>query len=239
MGVGWRAAFVVVAGCALLGALAVPPLPRTAAPVDAEADEDEAEAAEPLREALAHALRNRRLLAWTVGTSLCTLLDEILLVLAALHLAARHGADPAERALVLGALMVGSALGVVLVQRLLAFVAPLPLLAAQSAVCASTYLGWIFAPSMAASAVLATLVGLTVSGQYPLAKAQAYRAAPGRAGSVNALGALLAPLDVVVPLALALLVDHASVTVALAVLVLQPVGLLILALTCTPRRSRP
>lgn len=225
VGADWRGALLGVAAATAAAALLVPALPRTvAAPVPSGTD------APRWRAELAAALRDRRLLAWTAGTFLCTFMDEIFAAFAALHIAERFDADPQARALVLGAFLAGGAGGLLVQERVVAAVSPRRLLAWLAAACATAYLAWIAAPSLAISAALAAVVGLTCAGQYPLALAQAYRAAPGRPGAVNAVSALLTPVEVVLPLGLAALGGWLGVTAVLLVLAVQPLGLLALAL---------
>jgi MFS family permease len=232
LGGDFRAALLAIAVATIAAALAVPRLPRRAGHAQVE------EPALPWRTRLGSALANRRLLAWTAGVFLCSLLDEIFIAFAALHIAERFGADPSARVLVLGAFLVGGAIGLVTLERVLAGVDPRRLLAALSATCAAALLAWIAAPNLAASAALAGLVGLTAGGHYPLAKAQAYRAAPGSAGTVGALDALLNPLDMALPLGLAAVAGWLGVTAVLVILAAQPLGLLGLALLgpAAPRR---
>jgi MFS transporter len=218
LGGGWRHAFATVAAAAALAAALVPRLPRAAAATP-EGD------ALPLRAALAAAWRDRRLVAWTAGAAACTLMDEIILALIALHLDAR-GVSAGGRALVLGSFLAGAAAGLLVQERLLARVAPLRLLAAASAACLAAHAIFILAPS----APLAALVGATSAGQYPIAKAQAYRAAGDRPGAINALAALFSPLEAAAPVLLALLAAAAGTGWALLALAVQPLAMLALAL---------
>jgi hypothetical protein len=71
---------------------------------------------------------------------------------------------------------------------------------------------------------------------YPLAQAQCYRAAPERPGAVNAIAALLLPLEIVIPVALAAVAHVAGPDVALLALATQP--LVILAVTIGSRAGR-
>jgi DHA1 family inner membrane transport protein len=224
VGSDWRGALLAVAAATTAVALLVPPLPRATA-VAVPGTE-----APRVRAVLMDALRDRRLLAWIAGMFLCTLMDEIFVAFAALHIAERFSADPQARALVLGAFLAGGTCGLLAQERALASVAPRRLLAALAGACAAAYLAWIAAPSLAISAVLAAVVGLTCAGQYPLAQAQAYRAVPGRGGVVNALSALLTPVEVALPIGLAAMAGQLGVTAVLLVLAVQPLGLLALAL---------
>jgi MFS family permease len=243
IGFGWRVAFVVVIAIALATAVWMPSIPRPAVPrdrdeVDVDMDPEDNSAGRPrgIVATLAAAARNRELTAWVIGAFLCTLLDEIFVAFAALHLVERFGEAPHVRAWVLGACLAGSAVGLVVQDRLLARVSGRTLLGWISAICAIAYVAWIFAPNVAVSAILAAIVGLTDAGQWPLAKALAYRAAPGRSGLVNALGAILAPFEVAIPIAIGVIASSFGVTAAMIVLVLQPIGLLLLVLLA-PRAS--
>ena len=82
--------------------------------------------------------------------------------------------------------LVGTILGLLAAERLLARVEPLRLLVATSALGALAYFAWLSAGSVAASAALIVPVGVLSASYYPIAKAQAYRALPGRSGAVLA-----------------------------------------------------
>lgn len=220
---GWRAAFVVtgVLGAAYALALgAVPfPAPAPAAPSSPR----------PLRTAPAQALRNRRLRRWLLGVWLCSLLDELLVTFAALHLDTALRASPPQRSLVLACFVGGGVAGLALAGRLLAGLEPLRLLRGASAGCALAYAGWMLAPDVVSSAVLMAVVGICAAPLYPIAQAQAYRALPEQSGMVMAAAALFAPLDLVFPFVLGSVADAAGLSAALALLALQPVGLFFLA----------
>ena len=234
LGGDWRYAFGAIVALALFPALAMPRLPRPArAPATGVAGDDEDEE-RPRWAVLREALGRRRLLAWELGVWLCGLLDEIFVAFAALHLDAYLGAGAAGRALVLGVFLACNSIALVVIERLLLRMDGRTLLAWLAGAGMVALAAWIAAPSLAWSVVLAGLLGFTVAGQYPLAKAQAYRAAPGRPGTVNALAAMLGPLDLVAPLVLAFVADRAGVTVALLVLGIQPLGLFVLAVLVPP-----
>jgi hypothetical protein len=73
------------------------------------------------------------------------------------------------------------------------------LLVACSLACAVTYIAWLFAPSLLASAILIVPVGATSATLYPLASARAYARCPGRSGVVLAGGHLFTPLGLALP----------------------------------------
>jgi MFS family permease len=234
LGLGWRTAFVVAAGAALLLAAFMPAWPKagrdagldtSGATADAdfgEADPEDAPRA-PLREALAIP----GVWPWVLATAACTFLDEIVLAFAALQVSVRFGPGPEPRALVLGALVGASAIGLVGLERVVHRFDPRRLLVATAIGSALSLAASVLAPTPALAAAAAALLGLTGAAHYPLAQAQAYRAAPGRPGAVNAVAALLLPLEVAIPFGLAALAAAAGPDVALLALGAQPVVLLV------------
>lgn len=223
-GLGWRASFAVAGAAVLVCALAAArrPLPAPAAPGDADHEPG-------LLAALRTALGHRRLLLWLAGRALCDLLDEILVVFAALHLR-DLGLGAGARSAVLIGFVVGGAVGVAAVDRLVARVPPLRLLAASATTCAALYLAWVAVETPWLSIALFALVGATAAPLYPLASAQAYAALPGRSGAVNAAAVLFDPLVLALPWLLGLLADACGTTAALLVLAIQPVGLALLSI---------
>lgn len=79
-------------------------------------------------------------------------------------------------------------------------------------------------------------VGATAAPLYPLAAAQAYARRPGRSGSVLAASHLFTPLGLALPWLLGTVADRAGLLVALALLVVQPLGLVALATAGPGRR---
>ncbi len=232
LGLGWRAAFALMA--ALLGLWAVllarQPLRRPAPDGDGAGDEDGDQAPAGMRQALMAALRRKKLLAWLFGMTLCDLLDEILVVLAALRLRGELGIGATWTGIIMMAYPIGGALGVIVCERLARRIGPARLLALFAAACGFAFVLWLTATTAAPSAALMLLVGATAAPLYPLAAAQAYAALPGRSGAVLAAGHLFTPLTLALPFALGLVADRCGVVAALVLLVAQPIGLGLLAL---------
>jgi MFS family permease len=222
---GWREAFVV-SGLLLVGyslLLSRQTFPeRVAGP---ERGEDV-----PIRSALREALRNRAVLLWLGGVALCGLLDEILVAFGALYLRDALGADLATRSLILMLFSGGMGLGLFVTDRWLGRGSPMRILGISSAACIVFYLAWILAPSVWLSGLLMFGVGMFTAPLYPIAKAQVYRLLPGRSGMVNALSTVFTSVELAVPLLLGLIADRLGLAVAMCLLLLQPAGLLLLAL---------
>ncbi len=221
---GWREAFLVSGALVLVYALM---LARQNFPEPTRAQGDAPELGTVA--ALRAALRDRQLLLWLFGSWLCGLMDEILVAFGALHLRDGLGADSATRSLVLMAFMAGTVLGLVVLDRLLARFAPLALLRVASLGTIVAFTGWLLASDPVASGCWMFATGLFEGCLYPLAKAQAYRALPGRSGMLNAVAHVFTPLDAALPLLLGLLADQLGLIVALTILLAQPVGLFCIA----------
>lgn len=221
LAMGWREAYLAAGSLFLLYALALLPCrfpsPRAGPP----------HGSPPLRELVLGAARNRRLLLWLLGVSLCGMLDETLVAFAALRMDAL-GLETAQRNLVLFCFAAGGLGGLLVTERLLRREPPLRLLRRAGALCAISYVAWLAAPGVVAGAVLLTAVGFFAAPLYPIAKAQAYRALPDHSGLVAGAAQLFTPVELAVPLVVGLLADRLGLSAALAVLVVQPLGLLAL-----------
>ena len=176
-------------------------------------------------------LRDRELLTWLGACALCCLLDEILVVFGALHLRDSFGAGPVMQGVAFAVTAAGEAVGLLISERLLARVDPMRLLTAAALACALCYAAWLAAPTLAASVVLLALLGLVAAPLYPICAARAYATRPGQSGLVAAVDQLFTPVPIVAPLALGWLADRSGLLVALTMLMLQPLGLALLAVT--------
>jgi MFS family permease len=232
-GGSYRAAFVAAAALALLQGLGLfglfPPEQGTARAAARDEDPEQAEA-EPLVSALRVALGNRALWRWLVAASLCTLLDEIVVAFAALHAERELGASPALAVACVTGASAGAVLGAWATDRLLGAVAPDRVLLGSTLATLLALGAVVLAPSTAWLALALVALGASAAPQYALTQAKAYAALPGRPGVVNALGQVFVLVDIVGPLALGALADRAGVAAALACLVVQPLGVLLLLL---------
>ena len=224
-GTSWRTGFAVVGALLAVWAVLVAATPFADAPTTT-ADTDEPRAG--LLATLRDALTDRVLVAWLFGTALCDLLDEILIVFASLHVRVDLHAGPFWQSAVIGAVVGGGIIGLLLLDRLLQRLSERTLLVAASVGCIVTYVPWLAVSSPLATTLLAIPVGICAAPLYPLAAAQAYARRPNQSGSVLAASHLFTPLGLALPFLVGALADAAGTTVALAVLALQPLGLVIL-----------
>lgn len=221
LGFGWRGALFAVGAFAMVQAVAVL---RTRV-VAGEASNEEPEA--PLREALRAAVRCPPLLGWSLVAVLCDLMDEVFVAFGALSLSERLGADASERAVILSAWMVGGVLGSVLLERVAHRFRPSTLLLVSGLGCAVAHSAWLAAGTFVMSAVTLGLAGLFVESHYPLLRARAFAALPGRPNVVLATGSMFGSLNLALPLLVGVVADSAGVFEAMLVLLAQPVGVLL------------
>jgi MFS family permease len=182
------------------------------------------------------ALRNRSLLAWLAGVGLCGLFDETLTTLGALWLTERFPGSTHAVTLGLTACTVGGVLGLVMLHRVLHRFSARLLLGASCAGSMVLFAGWLSSASILESTVWLFLLGVLMAWQYPLAQAQAYRAAE-RSGQVVVLGPLVSAFELASPMALGLLADRGGLTLSLVALLAQPVGLLLVLYGARRRRA--
>jgi len=208
---------------------------RLDAPTSDDDDDDEPEGS--IWQTLRAALRDRELMLWLSACALCCLLDEILVAFGALFLRDELGAGVEVQGLAFLAAAVGGAVGLFLTDRLLARVDPLRLLIATSVATAVVFVLWLGARTIPASVILLGLVGLFCSPLYPICAARAYAARPGQSGLVAAMDQLFAPVPVLAPLLIGFVADRVGIVIALAILVLQPAGVTLVALAA--RRPEP
>lgn len=211
----------------------------TSAQPTSDAPERFAEDAPPMppMAALRTAARNPRLWLFLTATSLCALLDEIVIAFAALRLHADRGWTESAVATVMAAEATGAVLGALLIERLLARYSARSLMIG-SALASLCWLGLFIASDSPTMAVLTLfLLGLCAAPHYPLCMAAAYEVAPGRPGIVNALIQLFVVVDILAPLAIGSIAKTHSLTFALALLAVQPVAVTIAGLAdCSTRK---
>jgi MFS family permease len=218
VGLGWRAAFVVAAAVALVQAAMVRAGPALlqAAPA----------AQEEARRASGGGIRSAIL--WCGAGVLCTLMDEVLVSFGALHLDSL-GATPAQRGVALAGAALCAMGALVVVERMPLRLSGMRLLLASSAGCATVFAGCLVSSSLPLGAMLLALTFALAAPLHPVVSAQAYAALPGRSTAVNVINSLLATVELTIPLFLGAIANRFGVRAALAVMILEPVGLFAVA----------
>lgn len=236
-GMGWRAALAIAGALHLLHALVLSRVRLDAATADGDAasrdgddDDDDDEPRGSIWDNLRAALRDRELMLWLGACALCCLLDEILVAFGVLFLRDELNAGVEVQALGFLAAALCGALGLFLTDRLLYRVDPRRLLIASSLATAVVFVLWLGVRTIPASVILLGLIGLFCAPLYPICAARAYAARPGQTGLVAALDQLFAPVPLLAPLLVGFVADRWGIVLALALLLLQPVGVALAAL---------
>jgi FSR family fosmidomycin resistance protein-like MFS transporter len=222
----WRVALAITSLLPLLDGLLLALSPEL--PSHAAEGEDEEET-EPFWKALRDAVTDWRLLAWLLAAASCTLMDELVVVMASLHLTAL-GASPWLRGVEIGAMALGGMAGLALTERYVSSRSSRLVLLISSVLTAVSFLGWLSVGASPWGIVLSVLFGAGVGPLYPLAKAAAYARCPDRPGLVGALDHLFYPLDLAAPVVLGLLADQYGLQLALLALLAQPLTIVLVAL---------
>jgi MFS family permease len=231
LGFGWRGSLVVAAVLHLLHALVLARAIQCVTGREAhDGDEDEDSEQTSLIERIRTGLRDPKLLAWLSGSALCCLLDEILVAFGSMLLRDQFAADVATQGTAFIACALAGAVGLALSDRLLRRVDAVRLLVLSCLGCALAFVAWIFASTLIGSIVALALVGLFCAPLYPICAARAYATRPGEAGLVGAIDELFVPFAIVAPISVGLLADQFGLTVALSVLLLQPIGVGVIGL---------
>lgn len=213
-GLDWRAVLEVNAAVGLLLAAGVDTrTPRgTAAAGD---DEEEV----PWTRALVELSRTPAVWAWLAAAAACTFFDELFVAFGSLWLRGR-GVGPAEQGAAFVLLSLGGVLGLALTERwLLARLGARRVLLGCSAALLLLYPAWLLLPSPANLAV-GLLLGMAITPMWPLTTARAYATTP-RPALVAALQQVFVPVDLLAPLVVGLVADHAGLGLAMTVLLAQ------------------
>jgi MFS family permease len=232
LGGSFRDALLVVAALFAVQALAATreqQLPRPAR----STEEDEV----PFWRALRDAAGQRRLWLWILGAGLCTLLDEIVLAFAALHMRLDLGASDTAATTCGVAISLGGTLGAWLTERFLERVSTRRLLLLTAGASLFALALVVAAPSGSWLVPALFLLGATAAPQYTLLEARAYAELPGRPGLVHALSQVTVLIEIAAPTALGAVAQVFGLRAALAALALQPLVALALCGIAYPRRG--
>jgi DHA1 family inner membrane transport protein len=228
----YRVALLAVAGL-LAAHAAVPGRRRTSSPA-APATID----APPPGERLRVALARPRLWALLLGAAVCTLLDEIVVALAALRMARDLGATGILTAAGLTAFSVGSLAGAATTDAMVARASARAVLVVSACASAASLALVIAARSPGPALAALFVLGASAAPHYPLLMAAAYDVVPGRPGLVNAAVKAFTGLEVVLPLAAGCVAERHGLAVALALLSVQPVVVVLVSLAVGSSRER-
>ncbi len=178
------------------------------------------------------ALRDPVLLRWATLSLLPTMVDEVFLGFAALYLRDVLHASGVVIGIVLALQMGGAMLGLFVLDRFALYqrIPPRRLLSILAGIGLVGMLTFLAASTLWLASLALFVTGLSTSGWYPIAKAQAYARRPGRSGVVRAIISLGAPYEVALPGLIGLVVGHFGLRAGIGLLTLAPVLVLLLSI---------
>nr|WP_144440361.1 MFS transporter [Limnochorda pilosa] len=173
------------------------------------------------------ALRQRSLSRWIGVILAADMLDEVFLGFAALYLRDVVGVDAAALSLALGAQMTGGVIGLVVLERTANRFSAGQRLRGLAWVVLLTFAGLLSARSVWTASAALFAIGLGAAGWYPVAKAVAYEALPGRSGTVRAAVDIFAtPFNAVLPAVVGAVAGGFGLLAGVGLLGLAPVVVL-------------
>jgi MFS family permease len=235
LGCSYRAALLAIALLVLLQLLASIRA-RASGLAGGSARDDGDPPPEPLVAAVARAARLPRLWTWLFAAASCTLLDELVIALAALHLRREQGWPESLAAAAAIAFATGSVAGASFADRAVARFGRRRVLFASAAGCTLALFALLLPLSPLAACGALFLLGCAAAPHHPLALAQAYEELPRNPGTVQAFGQVFVGLEVLAPLVVGEVADHFGLRAAVGCLLAQP---LLIAAASFFARERP
>lgn len=226
-GAGYRAALRVLAALVWLQALV-----STRSAHEPEDAQDDADGEHPSLASAARMLRQRpRLFLFLLASSLCCLLDEVVVALAALRFRQDLSQGLAVTAIGSTLIALGSLAGALLTDHALTRTSSRRILLISAVVCLGA-LAWLAqTTSLPASLALLTLVGLCAAPHHALMQAAAYEELPRSPGLVNAALQPFVVIEIAGPIAVGMTAAEAGLPSALLLLAVQPLVIALVAST--------
>ena len=192
------------------------------------ADGDDASSHVSILAGLRNALQDPLLLRWAALSILPTMLDEVFLGFSVLYL---HDVLHASQELIsicVVAQMIGSLLGILIVNRLLDRIAPQRLLKWLVLLSLIGVVGLLTLHSILLASLALFVISLGAAGLYPIAQAEAYARQPGHSGTVRTVIGLGMPFEIVLPGIVGLVASHFGILAGVGLLGTAPLLILLL-----------
>lgn len=198
-------------------------------PHNAENTQEVDEPTGKLLDGLRAALRDRTMIRWTILSLLPSMLDEVFIVYATFYLRDSISVSTGMIGVLLAMHMIGGFLGLfILDHALLQRFAPGRLLSGLALLVIVGMIGFLTLRSLWWSGLMLFLLGMSITGLYPIASAQAYRQFPGRSGTVRAVASLGAPFEIALPYMAGFVASRFGIVAALCFLGTAPLLILVL-----------
>ena len=234
LAIGWRGAFMVIAGLSALLLLAAwrqkfPKIPNG----HASPDEEELGLVAGFR-AAATALRRGEVVRWLALLQFSDLMLDVLYGLLALYFVDVVGVSAGQAALAVAVWTVVGLAGDFFLIPLLEKVRGPSYLRVSAAIMGVLFPAFLLVPSLPWKLVILGALGFLNSGWYAILQARLYGSMPGQSGTALAVGNVGSLIGGLIPLMLGVIAEAAGLHVAMWALLAGPVALFI----GIPRRGR-
>lgn len=233
LGLGWRTAFLVMAGLAVV-------VVSVATRFTFANGSEDVEAPTGLRDAMrgaVNALKRREVLRWLVLLQFSDLMLDVLLGYLALYFVDVAGVSAAQASAAVAVWTGVGLLGDFLIIRLLERVDGLRYLRVSAFVELLLFAAFLLVPVFAVKLGVLALLGLFNAGWYSILQARLYDTMHGRSGTALAVSNIAGLFGAVLPLALGWIAHVVNLQAAMWMLSLGPVALLLGLIRVTSRRS--
>jgi len=234
LALGWRWVFAVLAVLALLLTLFVlfPQFPARPSPAFLFGEDSIGARRRPsvMRNVFANlreALGNAELLRWIVLLQFSDLLLDVFIGYAPLFLTDVVGVTPIQASLLLSVLMLTSLAADVALLPILERFPGRTVVRASAAITAVIYVTWLLVPWPFAKITLMILLRFSTLGWYQVLQGEAYASAPGRSGTVMAIGSVIGLLGGGMAWLVGWVASQAGLPAAMWLLLFGPVSLVL------------
>jgi FSR family fosmidomycin resistance protein-like MFS transporter len=222
LALGWRWAYVMLAGLALGLVLSV--MPRRF-PQHASTDTQESVDLRKLLRYAWEALRNLRLLRWLGLLEMSDLMLDVFSGYVALYFADVVRLSPAQVGVLLAVLMFTSLVADLVLIPLLERFSGRRLVRASAVFVGLVYIAWLLAPWLWAKLLLVVVIRFSTLGWYQVLQGEAYATIPGRSGTVMAVNSLAGVFGGALAWLVGWIASQAGLPIAMWLLLLGPLSL--------------
>ncbi|MGE5291401.1 MAG: MFS transporter [Micromonosporaceae bacterium] len=224
-GGGWRTAYLVIAGFAVVTWLAVASGGRRPHAAAADGDQDPDPGPATAREVIG-VLRRREVMRWVVLLEVIDLLLDVLTGFLAVYFVDVVHASPAQAALAV-AVRVGAGLaGDVVVIHALERADGVTVLRASTVAAAVLYPAFLLVPGAGAKLAALAALSIATASWYPVTQAQVYHSLHGQSGVAVSLSSVAGLAGGAGPLAVGFVAERAGLVWAMSLLAVAPVCVL-------------
>lgn len=198
-------------------------------PQTMESTEETDEPSVKLLDGLREALHDSKMVRWIIVAILPTMLDEIFIVYATFYLQNVISVNTSIIGVLLAIHMIGAFVGLFVLDRILfQHIAPERLLTWLALLAIVSMVGFLTLRSPVWAGITLFLLGMSITGLYPIATAEAYKQFPGRSGTVRAVMSLGTPFEIVLPYMTGFVASRFGIVASLCLLGTAPLLILLL-----------